>query len=61
MQNFERYTPEMLIYYKNLAPPLQSAVRRSDCAPGSLEELARLAEDIAMSGMLSGQWGEGML
>lgn len=61
MQDFSRYSPDMLIYYKNLSPALQNAVRRSDCVPGTLEDLAALAEHIAMSGMLAGQWGEGML
>ena len=58
MQNFDEYTPEMLVYYKNLSPALQNAVRSSDCTPDSLESLSALAEHIAMSGMLNGRWGE---
>lgn len=47
MQNFEEYTPEMLVFYKNLPPPIQNAVRHSDLVLPDLDGLAAFAQNLA--------------
>ena len=37
MQNFEDFTPEMLVFYQNLPQPVQNAVRHSDLVFDDLE------------------------
>lgn len=47
MQNFEDFTPEMLVFYKNLPAPLQKAVRHSDLIFDDLDGLAEFAGNLA--------------
>lgn len=47
MQNFEDFTPEMLVFYKNLPAPLQKAVRHSDLVFDDLDGLAEFAGNLA--------------
>ena len=53
MQDFDEYTPEMLVYYKSLSPALQDAVRQAKTTTDTIESLAALAEHVAMSGMMN--------
>lgn len=47
MQNFDDYSPEMLVFYKALPPQLQNAVRMADTDPEDLDELTKLALELA--------------
>ena len=50
MQNFEEYTPEMMVYYNALNPRLQNELRASELPVEDLESLAAAAELLAQSG-----------
>lgn len=50
MQNFDAYTPEMLVYYNSLAPQLQDALRDSGLPIEDMESLAAAAEAMAQCG-----------
>ena len=50
MQDLERYTPEMLVYYNTLEEPLKSALRLSNLPVDDMESLAAAAEMLAQSG-----------
>lgn len=47
MQNFEDFTPEMLVFYQNLPHPVQNAVRHSDVVFDDLDGLATFAQNLA--------------
>ena len=47
MQNFEDFTPEMLVFYQNLPQPVQNAVRHSDRVVDDLDSLAAFAQNLA--------------
>ena len=51
MNELERYTPEMLVYFHSLSPALQKAVQSRGTQVSSLEELAHVAELCAQSGL----------
>ena len=50
MQDLERYTTEMLVYYNTLEEPLKSALRLSNLPVDDMESLAAAAEMLAQSG-----------
>ena len=47
MQDFDGYSPEMLVFYKALPPQLQNAVRMAEEEPEDLDELTKLALELA--------------
>ena len=47
MQNFEDYTPEMLVFYNNLPDRIKNAVRYADITIDDLDGLAVFAENLA--------------
>lgn len=47
MQNFEDFTPEMLVFYQNLPTPIRNAVRLTDVAFDDLDGLAEFAQNLA--------------
>ena len=51
MQNFEDYTPEMLVYYNSLKDPLKKRLADSNFAIGDMPRLAAAAEMLAQAGM----------
>lgn len=51
MQNFEDYTPEMLIYYNSLSEPLKRRLAESKFAVEDLQSLAAAAEMLAQAGV----------
>ena len=50
MQDLERYTPEMLVYYNALEEPLKTSLRLSNLPVEDMESLAAAAEMLAQSG-----------
>ena len=50
MQDLERYTPEMLVYYNTLEEPLKSALRLSNLPVDDMESLAAGGEMLAQRG-----------
>ena len=50
MQDLERYTPEMLVYYNALEEPLKTSLRLSKLPVDDMESLAAAAEMLAQSG-----------
>ena len=51
MQNFEDYTPEMLVYYNSLSEPLKRRLAESKFAVEDLQSLAAAAEMLAQAGV----------
>lgn len=50
MQNFDDYTPEMLVYYNALQEPLKQRLAQSNLAINDLQSLASAAEMLAQAG-----------
>ena len=51
MQNFDDYTPEMLVYYNSLKEPLKQRLAQSNLAVDDLQSLASAAEMLAQAGL----------
>ena len=50
MQDLERYTPEMLVYYNALEEPLKTSLRLSNLPVDDMESMAAAAKMLTQSG-----------